>query len=65
MTVQVREYTAENRSSKEIAGSRTGEIMKNGTIIIGGNRSFMTGRFMMGSRIVVLGDLAGMQGNPS
>ena len=31
--------------------------MKNGTIIIGGNSGFMTGIFMMGGRIIILGDV--------
>jgi len=31
--------------------------MKNGTIIIGGNSGFMTGLYMMGGQIMVLGDL--------
>ena len=31
--------------------------MKNGTIIIGGDSGFMTGIFMMGGRMIILGDL--------
>ena len=43
---------------KRDVGSRTGEIMKGGTIIVGGNSGFMSGLFMMGGRIIVLGDIS-------
>jgi glutamate synthase domain-containing protein 3 len=32
--------------------------MKNGTIIVGGNSGFMSGLFMMGGRIIILGDIS-------
>jgi len=32
--------------------------MKNGTIIVGGNSGFMSGLFMMGGRIIILGNIS-------
>ncbi len=44
-------------------GSRPGQVMKGGAILVGGNSGFMTGFMMINGAIVVLGDAGDLVGH--